>query len=280
MKALKSTPTILLALICFYVLINRMSHNLIKPNLTVSTKQRIYNLNEKMLVVFNLGFSRALSSLLWVHTLLEADEEFYKNRDLGSWMFLRFNTIAALDKLFYDNYLFGGKYLSIIKDDIIGAEELFRKGLNQYPNDFWLSINTAHNYLFEMGNTAKALKYYSAVKFDPLAQKYFPLLPSMVAKLERDRGSKESALELLKIAYEKSTAQRFKNYYAEKLYALKAEIDLECLNSLKSIKCSQLDFYGSPYLIDSTGMYFSKYQWKKFKFSQKTQKRIKKKRGN
>jgi hypothetical protein len=257
-----------------------MSHNLLKPNIAVSNEQKIYNLNENIMVVFNLGFSRAISSLLWVHTLLESDEEFYKKRDLGSWMFLRFKTIAALDKKFYDNYLYGGKYLSIIKDDIIGAEELFRKGLKEYPKDFWLSINTAHNYLFEMGNTAKALKYYSQVKFNPLAKKYFPLLPSLVAKIERDRGSTSTAYELLKAAYDKSTTKKFKNYYGKRLYALKAEMDLNCLNSLKSTGCSQMDFFGGPYLIDTSGIYFAKYKWKKFKFSKKIKERIDKKRGN
>jgi len=280
MKVLKSTPIIIIALTIIFVLTNRLSYYCKKPNITVSTEQKVYNLNEKIIVVFNLGFSRAIASLLWVHTLLESDEEFYKKRDLGSWMFLRFNTIAALDKKLYNNYLFGGKYLSIIKDDIIGAEELYRKGLNQYPKDFWLSINTAHNYLFEMGNTVKALKYYSQVKFDPLAEKYFPLLPSLVAKLERERGSIESAYELLKVTYEKITTKKFKRYYADRLYALKAEIDLNCLNSLTSINCSQVDFLGVPYLINVKGIYFAKYKWKKFKFSQKTKERIERKRGH
>jgi len=218
--------------------------------------------------------------MLWVHTLLESDEEFYKKRDLGSWMFIRFNTIAALDKKFYDNYLYGGKYLSIIKDDILGAEEIFRKGLTQFPKDFWLSINTAHNYLFEMGDTIKALKYYDNVKFDPLALKYFPLLPSLVAKLERDRGSTKSAFELLKVAYEKSASEKFKNYYAKKLYSLKTEIDLECLNSLKSSNCDNKDFFDEPYLIGPSGIYYAKYRWQKFEFSRKTKKRIIKKRAN
>jgi len=276
----KIRPILILSLITFFLLANRLSHNLVKPVLNVSSEEKIYNVNEKIISVFNLGFSSAIASLLWVHTLLESDEEIYKKRDLGSWMFIRFNTIAALDKRFYDNYLFGGKYLSIIKDDIIGAEELFHKGLKEYPQDFWLSINTAHNYLFEMGNTAKALKHYSNVKFDPLAKKYFPLLPSLVAKLERERGSPETAFELLKVAHEKASTPRFKTYYAEKLYALKAEMDLKCLNNIERIDCSRLDFFGNSYLIDKSGIYFSKYGWKKFKFSRKTKKRISNKRGN
>ena len=64
-----------------------------------------------------------ISSLLWTHTLLFSDYEHYKNDDLDSWMYLRFNTITDLDPRMYEAYNYGGQYLSIVKDDVFGAKK-------------------------------------------------------------------------------------------------------------------------------------------------------------
>ena len=218
-----------------------------------------------------------ISSWLWVQTLLDSDIEPYRKRDLNSWMLLRFSTIITIDPKFYEVYLFGGKYLSIIKDDILGAELIFNKGLEQYPDDFWLNINAGFNYLFEMGLPEKAYPLYKKVQFHPMALKNFPILPSIVAKLERNQGDPQAALDLLLIARGKQVSENFQKYYDNHLYSLRAEIDLNCLN-LGKFNCNQNDFFGMPYIKNKEGLFLAKIPWKKFQFSSKTLDRIQNKR--
>ncbi len=249
------------------------SINLPKPSLNIPKQQSSINFDQKYLKLFNFGFSSMLSSWLWVKTLIESDTEHYEKRDLNSWMFLRFNSIINLDPKFYEVYLFGGKYLSIIKDDIYGAEIIFNKGIKQFPDDFWIHINAAHNYLFEMGQSEKAIPLYKKVQFQPIAIKYFPILPSLVSKLEKERGNIEATFEMLQMALNNQESEQFRKYYEENLYALRAEIDLNCLNSNR-IDCNYIDFKGQPYIKTSKGQFTAKFNWRKFEISQKAKEKF------
>lgn len=92
------------------------------PILFISKQQSSLNVSESIVENFNIGQKRLISSLLWISTILESDQEHYKNKDLNSWMFLRFKTISFLEPKFYEAYNFGGPYLSIIKNDLAGAD--------------------------------------------------------------------------------------------------------------------------------------------------------------
>lgn len=246
-----------------------------KPLIKISKQDSSINFNEKYLKIFNFGFSSMVSSWLWVKTLLESDVEHYKERDLNSWMFLRFSSIVTLDPKFYEAYLFGGKYLSIIKDDLKGAEIIFSKGLEQYPDDFWLNINAGHNYLFEMGLPEKAIPLYKRVQFQPIAKEYYPILPSLVAKLEKNRGDLKTAFNLLELAKNQQSSEKFTKYFQDNLYSLKAEVDLNCLNN-KIQGCDSVDYLGNPYIKIAEGNFKAKYPWKKFQLSNSALNRIKK----
>ncbi len=267
----------ILPLLVSLFLINKI--NLDKPAINISKQISSINFDQNYLKVFNFGFASMLSSWLWVKTLLESDIEPYGKKDLNSWMYLRFSSIITLDPKFYEAYLFGGKYLSIIKDDLRGAEIIFNKGLIQYPDDFWLNINAGHNYLFEIGDPEKALSIYKKIQFGPMALKYFPILPSIVSKLEKNRGDSVSAFNLLQIAHGHQTNEKFKKYFEEKLYSFKAEMDLNCLNFGK-LNCNRLDYKGNPYIEVEKGIFKAKDPWKTFQLSQKTLDKIKNKTAN
>ena len=90
--------------------------------------------------MFSMGQKRVLADLIWIATLLESDVEHYKSDDLNSWMYLRFKTLFELDPSFLTGYRFAGKYLSIVKDDLEGAKEIFEQGLANYPQDYQLNL--------------------------------------------------------------------------------------------------------------------------------------------
>lgn len=224
-------------------------------------QEAITNFNEDLLAITTLGQKRMLSSLLWVHTLMESDIERYQLRDLQSWMYLRFNTITELDPYFYDAYIVGGKYLSVIKDDITGAKEIFDKGIRVYPNDYWLNFYSGFHYYFELDDPEMAVKRYEVALRSPLYRRYTPYLPSMVSKIKAQEDGPEAAYQLLLSQYlSEGEDSEFKKHQEQTLYALKAEIDLICLNRNRE-QCDRLDFRGKPYTRDSQGYYHAQDDW-------------------
>ena len=222
-----------------------------KPNIIISKQDSTLNLNNKMIQNFNLGYNRLESSLLWVMTILESDLDHYKAKDLNSWMFLRFATISELEPNFYENYEFGGVYLSIVKDDLFGASIIFNKGLKIFPSDYPLLKNAAFHFFFE------AKDYVRSFELSQLIKIKFPLKKAfigMITQLEAENGKLEDALLTLdqyQLDFSLDTVIGEKIFL--KRYALKAEIDLNCLNVLKNNKCSLTDLKNEPYIKSYSG---------------------------
>ena len=237
-----------------------------KPTLFITKQQSSFNLDNKFWSVFHLGQKRLVSSLYWVTTILESDHEHYKGKDLNSWMFLRFNTISILEPKFYETYAFGGPYLSIVKDDLNGASIIYDKGLEQYPDDYKLLRDAGFHYYFEVEDYKKARIIYNKLSHHPNTT---PLIVSSLARLETENGNKEFAYKILLGKYDeiKSKPNFLTAALERNLYALKAEIDLECLNKTK-INCSLIDFEGNRY-ISNKGIYQAQKEWKPFRISGK-----------
>lgn len=226
-----------------------------KPKISISKQEEALNFNENFLRLFSFGQARLTSSILWVHTLLESDVEHYKKDDLNSWMYLRFKTISFLDPYFYENYHYGGKYLSIVKDDLLGARDIYERGLDFYPHDFWLRFNNGFNYYFEMGLLKEGIDNFIKIEDHPLVPRHTPYLPTMLARMRAKKGELQLAFDMLLKIYEQTDDQNiFKEKQKRRLYELKAKIDLRCLNAKKSRGCSRKDFLGRPY-INQSGSY-------------------------
>lgn len=260
---LKDFICIIIVLLLFVAQIF-LNQRIQKPVLTVSKQEAVLNLNENVFRFFSLGQQRLISSLIWVHTLIESDIEHYKNDDLNSWMYLRFNSITLLDPYFYDAYFVGGKYLSVVKDDVLGAMEIFEKGLITFPTDYWLRFYNGFNYFFELDDRTNAILNYEIAAQSPLARQHSPYLPSLLAKLKASAESPEEAFLLLLRLYELEPEESHVRPHQEKtLYALRAEIDLGCLNNAQNSinPCRKIDFRGNPYLKSASGVYFARDEW-------------------
>jgi hypothetical protein len=228
-----------------------------KPLLFISKQQSSFNLNENIFLYFNLGQKRLISSLYWVATILDSDVDHYKQRDLNSWMFIRFNTISLLEPKFYENYNFGGPYLSIIKDDLAGADVIYDKGLAIYPDDYSLLLNSGFHYYFEQKNLVKAYPILNKLKNNTKAPQY---IISALARIESDRGNLADSLVILteyQSRFDKSSIlwQKIDN----QIYSVKAELDLECLNQNK-MNCSKSDHNGILYILKNK-KYYAAQSW-------------------
>ncbi|MAZ48782.1 MAG: hypothetical protein CME65_09470 [Halobacteriovoraceae bacterium] len=218
-----------------------------KPKLIVPKQDSAINLNQTFLKLFSIGQTRLLSDILWIITLLESDTDHYKSRDLGSWMYRRFNSIIYLDPKFYNAYLFGGQYLGIVKDDLEGAADIYLKGLKQYPEDYNLLFHSGFLFAFEKRDSKQAVGIYEKLVTFPQAPPYMQTLLYKL-KFQSNSMSPEDTLESLKIVLQEIENQPvLKGQIESDIYALKSFIDLKCLSEGRD-NCEKIDFEGNPYI--------------------------------
>ena len=224
---------------------NFLQIHLKKPEIKISKQQSALNINQNFLKFFSLGNRRLISDILWIQTLLESDNEHYSLRDKNSWMYHRFHSISELDPLFYENYLWGGQFLSIVKDDVEGASDIYERGLKHYPNDYKLNFNSGFNYYFEMGDFPKGLAALKKIKDHPDLPEP---VRHVINKLEFETsGNYEFAINFLILNYNQTNDKILRKKLLSEIYSLKAEKDLKCLNENQS-NCERKDAEGNPYL--------------------------------
>jgi hypothetical protein len=234
-----------------------------KPQLKLDKQKTALNFNNKFLQIFSLGQSRLISSSLWITTLLESDLEHVNEDTKNSWMFLRFNSISQLDPYFLKNYQFGGQYLSIIKDDIPGAEIIMKKGLQFFPTDYKLNFNLGFLLAIESNRYTEAVYYFEKVVNHPKAPKN---IQTLLAKI-RYMGSSdtETTISILSEILDDTDNEQIKIKIEKDIYSLTAERDLECLNTGGS-QCNRIDFFGDSYILYKD-KFESKTTFKKYKLN-------------
>lgn len=256
---------ILFLSLLFFLIASYLNHQTVMPKINISKQDSALNIDHKILKLFTLGQNRLISDFMWISTLLESDLSHYKKKDLNSWMFLRFYSIAEIDPLFLINYQFGGQYLSIIKDDLKGAEILFDLGLSHYPKDFSLNFNAGFLQAFELQNYKKALKHYQTIVHNHKSPGY---IISVINKLMLSTtGDLELVFKLVKKSYMDAKDPYLKKRLYKDLYAIKATIDLECLNKYSN-SCNIRDYDDNLY-IKRGNKYIAPKNFEKYKFFNK-----------
>lgn len=181
-----------------------LQQKITKPSLQVSKQDSAITLNGSYLRILDLGQHRLLSSWLWITTVIDSDLDHYKQKDLNSWLYLRFKTISDLDPYFLQNYIFGGQYLSIIKDDDSGALEILKRGLNYYPDDFMLNYLIGYQYYYELNQKQESLKHFEKIIDMPEAYTSYKFLAPFVLKIKASLDSPDEAIKLLRPILEKT----------------------------------------------------------------------------
>ncbi len=257
--------TILFVALVLFLIAGTLNHKTPRPVPVLSKQDTAININKNFLVFLSAGNKRFITDLLWVQTLLESDMEHYKERDLNSWMFIRFNTISELDPHFYQNYLWGGQYLAIVKDDLIGATTLMERGVKYFPEDYRLNYNLGFTYYFELNEYEKGIKFLERIKNHPKAPAF---IPSLVVKLKVETGfDADSAMAVIFELMTNSKDEALVSKLTRDFHALKAERDIVCLNENKP-NCERKDAYGIPYLYRE-GKYHSQTPFIRYRLKKK-----------
>lgn len=234
-------------LLFFFSIAGFLNHTIQQPLIIVKKQSSAINIENSILQFFSIGQKRLLSSLLWVTTLLEADLEHYNEKDLNSWLFLRFNSIINLDPYFLGAYHFGGQYLTIVKNDLIGADSIYDRGLKLFPNDYKLLFDSGFLYAYELQDQQKAIHSYTELLKHKNAP---PFVKTILAKLKFELSAdlEETYILLLDMYKNEPEKTILKTKLEKDLYAIKAELDLKCLNSTDIAKCNKIDFEGNKYI--------------------------------
>ncbi|MAW07472.1 MAG: hypothetical protein CME61_04230 [Halobacteriovoraceae bacterium] len=175
------------------------------------------NFHEDFYKVVNLGQKRMISSLIWSHTLLFGDTEHIKEKNRFSWMFHRFNSISLIDPLFYENYFLGGQYLGVVKDDVLGSNRIFTKGLKNFPLDVELNFNLGFNHLFYNKDVNTGIKYWKRILAVKDIEKLKPLLPIRIMSFLKNREDRDWSLNILKDLAQKNKGTPIGDAYEKKL---------------------------------------------------------------
>jgi tetratricopeptide (TPR) repeat protein len=256
---------VLIAAIAFYFIAITLHSNNTKPAFTVVKQDSAINLSQDFLKFVSLGNKRLIADMLWIQTLLESDLVKYDRRDLNSWMYLRFRTISELDPKFYENYLYGGMLLSIVKDDLEGAADIYQRGIKHYPHDYKLNYNAGFNYYFELGNFERGLYHLEKVLEHPSSP---PALKFIINKLRFEESRDyDSAIDFIRYNLAHTQDPILEKKLKADLYSLKAERDLNCLNS-GSENCESLDSMGDRY-IRKNGKWISVHPFTPYKVHKK-----------
>jgi hypothetical protein len=218
------------------------------PRVEIRKQDSSYNFNGQLLCTASVGFKRLISDILWIQTLLESDLEHYTKRDLSSWLYLRFNTISQLDPMFYENYLYGGEYLMIVKDDLAGSESLLLKGLKLYPNDLYLNYYLGYLYAIELSDSKRSFPYFAKIRHHPDRPMFFDTLFSKVAASTLDLNV---ALQMVKDLYHRQIKESpTKERLYHQIYSIQFKIDDDCRIN-RGLNCNLKDIDGVAYKIDS-----------------------------
>lgn len=257
----KNALGILLLSLCFFS-ITKIEKYSRKPKLELSPQDTTIHFNETFVKALSFGQYRLTSSILWAETMLRSDIKHYSQGDLNNWIYRRLNLITTLDPYFYEAYLYGGMYLSIIKDDDLGAKKIYNKALKFYPDDIYLCLNAGYHFQLELFDYPKAIEIYKRIVNHPRVPKH---IPRVLARLQSQQGNLEDAYTTLEGLYKTLPDNpAIKEKFQKDLYAIKAELDLKCLNSKNDEICPTTDYYGEPYIFDETTWKASK-AWKPYR---------------
>jgi hypothetical protein len=256
-------PIILASL--FFALSIFLNTKFTRPEIVISKQQSAVNFNKSVLAIFSAGLRRMISSTFWVQTLLESDHDHYKNNDLNSWMYHRFKTINHLEPQFLPGYQLGGTYLYVIKDDIQGALDIFEDGHKIFPNDFEINYYIGIINALDLKEYEASLPYLEQIEKHPRTSM---VIKSLILKIKSSiSGDLNTAYEILLTTYNSLDNEAQKAWYRERIYAIKAELDLACLNSNKK-NCNTTDFDGNRYIFKD-GVYQTVKKYRTFKIFEK-----------
>tara|TARA_Y100001954_G_scaffold195145_1_gene210945 strand:+ start:14008 stop:14682 length:675 start_codon:yes stop_codon:yes gene_type:complete len=224
MIKIKENVIFLMFLIALFLVHGTLNRRIQLKPINYNFQKYSINFKSEYTKFLNVGLNSFFSKFLWISTVLKLDTAHYKKKDLNSWLFLKLSTITDLDPYFYDAFLYGGQYLSIIKDDPFGAESIYKKGLKNFKDDFWLNLNTGYNAFFELNKKKEGIHYYTEALKNSDSIKYNSHLPFFLTAYFTSKNDNKAAIKILELSLKNTKDPKLKKALIKKINALRIKI--------------------------------------------------------
>jgi len=147
-------------------------------------------LHTASLRLFSLGFQQALAGILWVELLQRAKHELLTGSRL-SWEYGRLDAITTLDRGFSRAFPFGGAYLSVFRQDRLGARLFLGKWVRQEPRNWRAHYALGYHLFAELDDREEAPAYLARAATLPGGP---PWLSALGVRLLTEGGRETEAL--------------------------------------------------------------------------------------
>lgn len=143
------------------------------------------------------GFGSQASDSFWLRAIQDTEycEKFISERICSgkSWLFNMINLTVDLDPKFAEAYYYGGLSLTVLIEDVQGAQIIFDKGVENFKHEWPLLYVAAYHALFEQKDKVKASKLYLMAANSGAP----PWVRLAAGKLALEGGDKSTAEDIL-----------------------------------------------------------------------------------
>lgn len=192
--------------------------------LVSSVEGQKFNLNEgyatfhsQTLRTLGFGYSRALSSALWLRFLQNTPPESLRENEF-SWLYLDLKAVSEIDPDFKPVFSYGAPFLSVITEDRLGARLLLEEGAKRFPDDWKIRAYLAYHYQFELNLPDLAGPQYVAASRLPDAP---PFLTVIAADHLAKRQGNAQGIRFLEELLENAPSPQLKERLLKKIKQLK-----------------------------------------------------------
>lgn len=187
----------------------QFKHTPIKDTITFDFNDGFASFSPDFLKATSFGYSRFVSSLLWMRFLQHTPPAGMGSDDV-SWIFLDLLAISEIDPDFYPVYLQGAIFMAVITEDIKGSTYMMEKAVRRYPNYWRIRAQLAFHYENNLGDLKRAAEQFEAAALLPGSPAYFKALAVTTYTKAEDESIKEHKFE-------------FPDYYAPLFFSVPAE---------------------------------------------------------
>lgn len=147
---------------------------------------------------FSFGFNDVIADGLWLTviqdfgecTLVNKIEKWRQKKCQRGWSFQFLDAITKLAPRYRMVYVSGAISISVLNDDTLGADVIFERGVENFPNDWSILYRAAYHYMFDMKNKRRAAELLQRA-----AENGAPRwVHSLAAKLYTEEGELQLAL--------------------------------------------------------------------------------------
>ncbi len=140
----------------------------------------------------SLGFKSLIADLIWVDLLQRASHKPIASEEV-SWEYAQLDAITSLDPNFDRSYSFGAAFLSVFREDKLGAKLFLQKWVRRRPNHWYAHYVLGYHLFREM----KEYKLAASHIFKAGSLEGAPSwLPALGIRLLSETGSLMQALDL------------------------------------------------------------------------------------